>query len=104
MIGRVISLIVGIVFIAIAVAVSTKLTDAIPQVEHGQAVCNSTLGRLGSILSGNMAQRCEQVNQTPTLIGYGNIMVIVSYTVGGFCLALGTVGMIQAARGRSVHV
>ena len=89
MIGRVISLIIGIVFIVIAITEGTNITSIIPQVEHAQAVCNSTLGRLGSILSGNMAQNCEQVNQVPIFIAYANIIVLAFYIIGGFCLAFG---------------
>ena len=94
MIGKVISLITGILFIVTAVSMSTKITDLIPKVEQGMTVCNSNLGRIGSFLFGGMAQKCEQVNQVPALIGYGNIMVVVFYTIGGGCTAYGTIGLV----------
>src|SRR5690348_12779418 len=98
MIGSILSLFIGIVFVAYAVYMYSTIANAIPQINHGIAVCNSTLGRLGSLIFRDRAQQCEQVSvQAPSLVAYGNIAVIVSGIVGGFCTAFGAIGLIQSA-------
>jgi hypothetical protein len=94
MIGRIISLIVGIVFIVIVVIEQTKIEDAIPQMQHGAAICSSILGRLVSMISGSMSQNCQQVSDASSIIAYGQIMVQVIWTVGILCLSLGLVSII----------
>lgn len=75
-----------------------KIANVIPQVQQGMNVCNSFFGRLGSILSGNIAQKCQEVNQAPTLIEYGNLTVFAFGIVGGFCLFFGVTGAIHAIK------
>jgi hypothetical protein len=58
MIGRIISLIVGTVFIVIAAVEQTRIEDAIRQMQHGAAICSNILGRLVSMISGSMSQNC----------------------------------------------
>jgi hypothetical protein len=91
MIGAIISLIIGIIFLVVATNVNDQINNAVPQINHGYAVCNSNLGRLGQILSGNMAQQCNQVPQAISLVAYGNVGVIVFYMIGGGCTAYGAV-------------
>ena len=88
MIGRIISLIVGIIFLVVANNINTIIDNITPQVNHGIIVCNSTLGRLGSLIFRDRAQQCEQVTQeAPTLIAYANIASIAFNTAGCFCTA-----------------
>jgi hypothetical protein len=98
MISISIVIVIGISLIWVAVDTSKKISSAIPEVERGMAACNGILGRIGSFLSGSIAQKCEQVNQAPALIGFGNTMVTVALTVGACCLAFGTIRGIQAMR------
>jgi hypothetical protein len=105
MIGRIISLIIGIAFLTYTVYMYNTITNAISQINHGIAVCNSTLGRLGSLIFHDRAQQCEQVSvQAPSLVAYGNIVYIVPGIIGGFCTAFGAAGLIQASRIYKAHV
>jgi hypothetical protein len=75
------------------------ITGAIPQINHGIAVCNSTLGRLGSLIFRDRAQQCEQVGQEdPPLIAYGNISVFAFMAIGSDCLVYGLIALIAEAR------
>jgi|SRR5690348_15637883 predicted PurR-regulated permease PerM len=95
MIGRIISLIVGIIFLIVATNISTTIDNIIPEINHGIAVCNSTLGRLGSLIFRDRAQQCEQVTQeAPTIIAYGSIAQVAFYTIGGFCTTYGVVMLV----------
>ena len=95
MIGRIISLIIGIAFLTYTVYMYNTITNAIPQINHGIAVCNSTLGRLGSLIFRDRAQQCEQVTQeAPTLIAYANIASIAFNTAGCFCTAYGAIMLV----------
>jgi hypothetical protein len=101
MIGRIISLIIGIMFLVIAVHLSDVISNTVPQVNHGIRVCNSTLGRLGSLIFPDKAQQCEQVTQeAPTIIAYGNIVQVAFVTIGGFCTAYGSLALIGSVIAR----
>jgi len=105
MIDSIIFLIIGIIFLVIAVHISDIISNITPQINHGIAVCNSTLGRLGSLIFHDRAQQCEQVSvQAPSLVAYGNIVYIVPGIIGGFCTAFGAAGLIQASRIYKAHV
>ena len=46
--------------------------DAIlPKVQTYSTVCDSSLGRIGSLLLGSVAERCQQVSQAVRLIEVG---------------------------------
>ena len=68
MIGGTVLVIIGIIFIVIVFEVQTNVDSIIPQVQEGQAKCNSVFGRLGQVLLGSIAERCQTVNEAPVLI------------------------------------
>ena len=89
MIEGIIRLIVGVFFIVLALITSPNAGNLMSQVEHGLAICNSNLGRLGSLLSGNVAQNCQQVNQAPIIIILGYIAMFAFFIIGGYCIGTG---------------
>jgi hypothetical protein len=102
MISRIISLIVGIIFLVVAVQISAIISNVTPQINHGIAVCNSTLGRLGSLIFHDRAQECQQVTQdAPLLVTYGGIAEVAFFIAGGYCVGYGGVGVVQMARRRA---
>jgi hypothetical protein len=96
---------VGIIFIGAAIYVGTTIDNVTPQVNRGITVCNSTLGRLGSLIFHDRAEQCEQVTQQiPTFLAYGNIANRAFGIIGGFCTVIGMIGLVNAARTNKVHV
>ena len=64
----IIALVIGAVLWLTAAIINQKVDNAIPQIDRGYNACNSTLGQLGSLISGNIAQKCQGVNQAVSLV------------------------------------
>lgn len=96
MIGGIISLIIGIILLGATSYISNQINTAGPRIDQGIAICNSDLGRLGSILSGNVAEKCNQeLPQAITLLNYANILDPIIFIAGVFCIILGLVLLIR---------
>jgi hypothetical protein len=105
MIDSIIFLIISIIFLVIAVHISDIISNITPQINHGIAVCNSTLGRLGSLIFRDRAQQCEQVSQEdPIIMVIVGVGMVVFFILGGYCVGRGAVGIIQSIRRRKAYV
>ena len=60
--------------------------DAIlPKVQTYSTVCDSSLGRIGSLLLGSVAERCQQVSQAVSL-EVGSVLVIMFSVAAVLCV------------------
>jgi hypothetical protein len=98
MIGGTVLVIIGIIFIVIVFEVQTNVDSIIPQVQEGQSKCNSVFGRLGQVLLGSIAERCQTVNKAPMLIAAIQVMIIAFEVVAVICIIAGVILVVHDKR------
>lgn len=59
--GRVLLLVIGVIFIVAVYEMRTNSDAVLPKVQTYSTVCDSSLGRIGSLLLRSLAERCQQV-------------------------------------------
>jgi hypothetical protein len=74
------------------------------EVQTYSSVCDSSLGRIGSLLLGSVAERCHQVSEAVILVEIGYILIIAFSIAAVLCVIFGTVYVLKHERMEGVYL